>query len=419
MGSKLKVTFERFLLLYLVLYIFPYGFEYIVELRPDDISFWTSITTWFGEVFLGWEYNMERLMKGFDSKYDYTRFLLIAVLSIFGALLWNVLSKRFKFLALNAKTWIITIVRYHLGLTLILYGMAKVLMLQFGEMDLLNLEDQVGSYTGMGFLWKFMSYSAFYTKMTGYVEVIAGILLLFRGTTFLGGIIAFIAMVNVVIIDIGYDVSVKMFAIHLLLMSTILIAYDIKRILRFVVFNQAVEGASYASLFSPKQQKIKYALKGAILLYFTISQFYFLQGRLEREKPVNQYPELTKIYQVQKQSINGKDLDSIKGMDDKKWKSVIINGSSRLNNTMVIRRDNRRSLYFSTKMDTIAKTITFYRYRGDENDSYVFKYEDLGDKLYKFEGVYKKDTISLTTKSKSKEDYRLMRNKFKWIRDLK
>lgn len=421
MKKNVRNIFERFILLYLILYIIPYGFEYIVELElnPNSPSFWTPITTWFGEVFFGWEFNMNRLMKGFDSKYDYSRFILIALISILGVIVWRIVEGKYKILKINVKTWIITIIRYHVGLTLILYGMAKVLMLQFGEMDLLNLEDKIGSYTGMSFLWKFMSYSAFYTKTTGYIEVIAGLLLLFRRTTFLGAIIAFIAMANVVIIDIGYDVSVKMFAIHLLLMVTILISYDIKRIIRFVTSNKAVEGASYQSLFPPKQKKIKNLLKGAILIYFTISQFYFLNQRLEREKPVNQYPELTKIYQIEKQSINGSDLDTVKGSESKKWKNLIINGSSRLNNTMIVRKNNGRSLYFSTKIDTLNKTILFHRYRGDEKDSYTFKYEILGEKRYKFEGVYKKDTISLITKSKSKEDYRLMRNKFKWIRDLK
>ena len=416
--TKTQLFFQRFILLYLVLYIIPYGFEYIVELElnPNSPSFWTSITTWFGETFLGWEFNMKRLMKGFDSKYDFSRFLLIAVLSVLGATIWGVLKGRLQ--RIKVKTWIITIIRYHVGLTLILYGMSKVLMLQFGEMDLLNLEDKIGSYTGMSFLWKFMSYSAFYTKATGYIEVFGGILLLFRRTTFFGAIISFVAMVNVVIIDIGYDVSVKMFAIHLLLMVVVLISYDIGKIIRFVVFNKAVEGVRYPSLFSSKQMKIKYVLKGGILIYFIISQFYFFNTRLDREKQENQHPSLTNVYVIKKQVVNGNDIDSIPTSDSKKWDNIVINGSSRLNNTMVVRTTQGRSLYFSTKIDTINRIINFYRYRGDENDSYTFKYEKLGEKSYTFEGIYKSDTISLTTQSKSKEDYRLMRNKFKWIRDL-
>jgi len=421
MTKTINSTFERFLLLYLTLYIIPYGFEYIVELElnPNSPSFWTPLTTWFGETFMGWEFDMNRLMKGFDSKYDYSRFSLIFVISILGAVIWRFLDRKITFLKINVRTWIVTIVRYHVGLTLILYGMSKVFMLQFGEMDLLNLEDEIGTYTGMGFLWKFMSYSAFYTTITGYVEVVGGILLLFRKTTFLGALISFVAMVNVVIIDIGYDVSVKMFAIHLLLMVVILISYDLKKIIRFVVFNKAVEGVTYPPLFSPKHAKIKHVLKGILLCYFTISQFYFFSERMEREKGENLYPSLTKIFQVEKQLINGKESDSHELPEANKWKKITINGSSRLNNTMIVETNTGRPIYFSIEADTIQKTITFHPFRGDKKETHMFTYEKLSSKEYQFNGVYKGDTLSITTKTKSKEDFRLMRDKFKWIRDLK
>ena len=79
--SVLSKAVKRFIFCYLVLYIFPYGFEYVYALNTDDLSFWTKPTQWFGETFLGFTYDPDRLMKGFDSKYDYTRFLLCAVLS--------------------------------------------------------------------------------------------------------------------------------------------------------------------------------------------------------------------------------------------------------------------------------------------------------------------------------------------------
>ena len=259
--------FEKFILIYIVLYIIPYGFEYIVELdlNPNTPSFWTSITVWFGETFLGWEYNIKRLMKGFDSKYDYTRFLLIIMLSFFGSFLWQALSSKIKWININVRTWLITIIRYHVGLTLILYGLAKVLVLQFGQIDLLTLESKFGSFTGMQLLWKFMSYSEFYTQVTGYIEIIAGILLLFRGTTFLGTIIAFIAMINVVIIDVGYDVSVKMFAIHLLLMVLVLVGYGYKRTIQFLANTKVdIKPIEYNSLFSENQKIVKNILRRLI-----------------------------------------------------------------------------------------------------------------------------------------------------------
>ena len=50
---------KRFILIYFVLYIIPYGFEYFYELDRDAYSFWPAITTWFGEMFLGFSFDLE------------------------------------------------------------------------------------------------------------------------------------------------------------------------------------------------------------------------------------------------------------------------------------------------------------------------------------------------------------------------
>lgn len=410
--------FQKFILIYLVLYIVPYGFEYIMELdlNPSSPSFWTSITTWFGETFLGWEYNMKRLMKGFDSKYDYARFLLITILSLFLSVLWQILSSKLNFLKVNVRTWIITIIRYHVGLTLILYGLSKVLTLQFGQIDLITLESKFGSFTGMQLLWRFMSYSEFYTEVTGYIEVIAGILLLFRRTTFLGTALSLIAMLNVVIIDIGYDVSVKMFAIHLLLMVIVLAGYSSKRIFQFFANIKAdIEPTKYESLIPNRFKIVRYILKAGIIIYFSISQYNFQGKRLDRKNTKNDAPSLSGVYFVKNLTLNGQQ-DSIP--ENKKWETIFINGSSYLKNSMLIKNEDGSRKYYSTKTDTVNKTILFYPLRGKEEDSQTFNYKKLDDKEFIFDGIINGDTISISTKYKSIDDYRLVKSKIKWIRDL-
>jgi len=165
--------------------------------------------------------------------------LLIAILSVLGTIIWLFIDAKFKWnYNEKLKVLIKTILRYHVGLTLIIYCISKVLMLQFGEMDFNRLENTMGNQTGMSFLWAFMSYSKFYTMSTGWIEVIGGILLLFRRSTFIGAFILFIGMANVVLIDIGYDDRVKMFAIHLFLMTVLLLSDDFKRLYHFFILNQ-------------------------------------------------------------------------------------------------------------------------------------------------------------------------------------
>ncbi|KZS41935.1 hypothetical protein AWE51_00385 [Aquimarina aggregata] len=415
--SFLNKFFLRFIFLYLIFYIYPYGFEYVNELNTDDISFWKDITIWFGEFILGWEFDKEYLLNGFDSKYDYSRFLLITLLSVFGATIWVYIDSKIEFkYDSKLKTLTRTILRYHVGLTLIIYGLAKVFMLQFGEMDLDTLERTVGDHTGMGFLWIFMSHSKVYTMFTGWVEVIGGILLLFRKSTFLGAFILFIAMINVVIIDIGYDVRVKMFAIHLLLMTILLISNDIKRLLNFFVFNKPVDPIIESPLFSnEKIKKIGYLIKGSILLYFIISCFFTYSNRIRSQKR-NKYSYMTGFHNVEVQKINGDTIPSSMGH---RWKSISFNGNSRRPESLKIISINNKKHTYSFSVDTIQKTIMFKLIKDTLDDIYKFRYKELPSETFVFQGSHKGDSILIKTKVKTLKDYRLTKNGIQWITDEK
>lgn len=412
--NTLNRIWSRFIFLYLIFYIYPYGFEYIHELNTSDISIWENITICFGEYFFGWEFDKTQLLKGFDSKYDYSRFALIAILGTICTLIWIVIDSKNK-VEYNSKLKILTrtILRYHVGLTLIIYGLAKILMLQFGEMDLDKLESRLGSTNGMGYLWNFMSYSKFYTISTGWIEFIGGIFLLHRKTSLLGTIILFISMINVVLIDIGYDVSVKMFAIHLLIMTFLLLTHDIKRISNFL-FNKTAQPSIDETLFSTKlNKKIGYILKVALLTYFTISCFFSFKDRLQPLRE-NRFESLTKFHEVEMQIING---NKIPYSDGSRWNNISINGNAfRPETVKITSMDNTKSLYSFTA-DTILKTMNFDPINASE--SFNFHYKEYPGKVFIFEGSSNLgDSIWLRTKSKSLKDYPLTSNRIKWIRDL-
>lgn len=416
--SVLSRIWTRFIFLYLVFYIFPYGFEYIQELDTNDISIWENITIWFGEHFFGWEFNKEQLLKGFDSKYDYSRFTLITFLATFGTFIWIMVDSKFIFnynYNSKLKTLTRTILRYHVGLTLIIYGLAKMLMLQFGEMDLDRLESSIGSKNGMGFLWNFMSYSKFYTMSTGWIEFIGGAFLLFRRTTFIGTIILTISMINVVLIDIGYDVRVKMFAIHLLVMNIILLSVNFKRMFTFFVMNKVSKPVNDQPLFfNNSYRNVGYLLKGALLIYFIVSCFISFNERIEAHKG-NSYISMSKFHEITVQLING---EIIPKTNENRWNSISINGNSNRPETLKITTiDNAQSIY-SFVADTIQKTINFNPLNGTE--SYNLQYEELPNKNFIFKGYSTLgDSIWIRTKSKSIKDYPLTSNGIKWVTDLK
>jgi uncharacterized membrane protein YphA (DoxX/SURF4 family) len=153
-------------------------------------------------------------------------------------LLWSFLDRRrFNYRTLYA--WLRLVVRFTLSFTLLAYGFAKIYPLQFSPPFLSTLTETYGESSPMGILWTFMGASVAYTKFCGLTEVAGGMLLLFRRTTTIGALVAAGAMLNVVMLNYCYDVPVKLYSSHLLLMSLFLLLPDASAIMRFFLLHQS------------------------------------------------------------------------------------------------------------------------------------------------------------------------------------
>jgi hypothetical protein len=91
----------------------------------------------------------------------------------------------------------------------------------------------------MHLLWTFMGASLPYQHFSGMAEVTAGLLLAFRRTTTLGACVAAGVMLNVVVLNFCYDVPVKLYSSHLLLMALFLLAPEVGPLWRFFVLREA------------------------------------------------------------------------------------------------------------------------------------------------------------------------------------
>ncbi len=415
--TPLKNFLLRFGFLYWVFYIFPYGFEYLNWLTPDDISPWTGITQWFGETFLGWTFDPERLRKGFDTKYDFARFILIAALSLILTIIWLFVDARRRWhYSPKLNSLLRTILRYHVGFTLFLYGIAKVYLYQFGYMGLDRMDNAVGNNSPMGFLWLFMSYSPTYNIGTGLIEMIGGVLLLFRRTTLLGGIVCFVAMANVVLIDIAYDVTVKMFAIHLTLMVMVLLLDDAKRLFNVLLFNRATSPHRELPLINnPKYRIPGYVVKTLLIGYILIATLQFSGGIRDTRISNRENAVLHNKYVVDQFVINQDTLPPLKG-DANRWDEMMV-GSSYSPTRMSVKDMTGRSRFYVYEADTVNKTFVFYS-RRDSTDRYEMRYTQPSEEQFIMDGIHKTDTLHIEMKIFSREDYGLGSGKINWVRDL-
>jgi hypothetical protein len=130
--------------------------------------------------------------------------------------------------------------RYALAFSLIGYALIKIIPLQFSHLQARQLAESYGQSSPMGLLWNFMGFSTAYTVFGGVAELVPAILLLFRRTALAGALIAFGVLLNVVMLNLCYDVPVKLSSLNLLLLSVFLVLPESGRLLRIFVLNRPV-----------------------------------------------------------------------------------------------------------------------------------------------------------------------------------
>ncbi|OBH12543.1 hypothetical protein [Mycobacterium sp. E1747] len=158
------------------------------------------------------------------------------VLALMITAVWTVMDRgRSDYRGLSAS--LIVFARLGLALVMISYGLAKVIPVQMGFMTLPHHQLKLTGDTSLfETLWGFMGASAAYSVAAGLVELVSGLLLLWNRTQLLGALGSAMAMGQVLLLNMTYDVPVKL-AVSELLLVAIGIASPYWPNLARVVFN--------------------------------------------------------------------------------------------------------------------------------------------------------------------------------------
>lgn len=244
-SCQLLAAALRFLVVYFALYTLPgplgliRGTEAIGAAWDEGRS---AAIVWFGTHVLGLRENLAPFSTGSgDTTRDWVAFVLMGVLALLASTVWSAFALRGNgpWLGRGLHTWL----RYVLAVAMLSYGTAKFGEGQFPAIDVRGLETPWGECSPMGAVWRFMGASPAYTACTGVVECLAAVLLLWRRTATLGGLVAVGAMTNVLLLNLCYDIPVKLYAAHLLLMGTLVAAADAPRLLAVFWRHEAVAAA--------------------------------------------------------------------------------------------------------------------------------------------------------------------------------
>ncbi len=355
-----------------------------------------------------------------DTTYNYIQLAAMVCISLIGSLIWTVADK--KRISYNLLSYIAEVLtRYFLGLLLLVYGFSKINLSQFPFPDLYKLNEPLGESSPMGLAWAFIGYSPAYNILIGSTEVISGIFLFIRRTKTFGALLSMIVMANVVALNFCYDIPVKLYSSHLLIMGLYIASADIKRLVALFFLNKEIPKPSFFTPVFGKKMKIVFiCIK--VLLFGCVSYYIIdmlVTSLIDRKKELT-VSSLYGVYSVEDYKVVA--TLSTKGNENKSHYSEIyfdkgsranfVNSDPKSREIYTYSLDTNRNLLLLVGRFNDKDTIRFHFTKGNlinfnQNDSNVIC----------LNGWLKNDSLAIKIRPKNISGTNLEKTGFHWINE--
>src|SRR6185436_7201573 len=317
--------------------------------------------------------------------------------------------------------WLRMIVRYYIATAALSYGIIKLFRLQMPFPSMSQLATPLGDLLPMRFSWLFIGYSAPYQFFSGTMETLAGLLLLYRRTVTAGLLAATGAFLNVLMINLSYDVPVKLYASHLLLACLFLLALDAPRLVRLLVLNQPVPATT---AYDPK---FAYAWQrwGSIgVKIFLVYEFLLAPANRgwQSYKSVNATqaagPFARGFYNVRAYVVNRDTITASSG-DTLRWRDVIIDntGAGSINTSDQVFWQRYHRGYFRYKPNPASHTAAVWKTSSIPRDStflFTMRYEVPDSTTIRLHTVIRGDSVHVEL-VRAPRHFQLAERQFHWL----
>lgn len=415
-----KVLF-RFFFIFISLYIVPWTWldSIFSELKMEGITKWYSDAEDWAVRFANDKlfHISEALVPisgSGDTSWGWAQFYLFLTLGVAGCVIWSVIDYRRKNY-LKLDYWLCVFTRYYLALFAFYYGVIKLFLLQMPFPSLTMLATPLGDLLPMRLSWMFMGYSSTYQFFSGAMEVLAGLLLLSRRTATFGTLVAAGVFMNVMMMNLGYDIPVKIFSIRLVLFALFLLAHEKDRLVSFFVRNKPAEaGHLYKVTFSRRWMRItRVVLKFIFIGAWIIWPFYQVYERYEKfHAPMANGPISIGMYDVETFVVNNDTIPPLL-TDTLRWQDIIFDkrsGTVKSSDRSFRKIYNRG--YFLYSVDTVNQTLVLKNQFQDT--AYFFTYKIPDKETILLTGKSSNDSLSVVLR-KSKRHFQLAEKQFHWL----
>lgn len=404
-----------FCFLFFGLNIFPFPLDFIGEPVYNLLEMvWAPIINLLGNIFLDIDEVKVRPNGSGDTTWNWLQELAILLLASLGSIVW-LIAARSRANHEKLAYWLRIYLRYYLAATMLSYGLVKVFPLQFGTITTYRLYERLGDMSPMGLLWTFMAYSKGYQLFGGLMEVVAGLLLIFRRTTILGALLSAGVMLNVFMMNLFFDVPVKIFSFWLMLIGIYLLSADAKRLWQFFILNVPTQAAQEIKVFADKKWFSigRIVLKLLFIGIALMAQFY---DNWKASAPISAPKSaIYGPYKVEKFERN----NVVSETDTLRLQEVFIDRRGAYDMIYVTNEDGLRKRVNFT-LDSTKHIIKIGDYAMPVTDTtrYTFSYAQPSAETLFLKGKLKNDSIKISMKKMKPRNFLLTTRGFHWVNEV-
>jgi len=346
-----------------------------------------------------------------DRVYDWVELACIVALAILGTILWSLLDRKResypKFCA-----WFRVFARFSLAATMFTYGAVKAIPLQMPFPTLYRLLERYGDLSPMGILWASIGASPAYEMFAGCAELLGGTLLIFPRTTALGALVCFADATEVFLLNMTYDVPVKLLSFHMILLSLFLLAPDAKRLTNFFLLNRPAPRSSDQPLFrTARKNRIALVVQLLAGVFLIAANLY---GSVEASKiygAARPKSPLYGIWDVENFVVDGQQHPPLL-TDGVRWRRMVFDSPQ----VSRIYSMNDTGQYFGVRIDANTRTVVLTK-PSDKNWKADFSFTRPDGSHLTLDGTMDKHKIHAEFELLDRSKFLLVTRGFHWVQD--
>ena len=345
-----------------------------------------------------------------DKTYDWVHAFTVLALSVLITIVWSALDRRREHYA-RLQQWVRLFARFALGSTMVVYGMIKAIPLQMPAPGLTRLVEPFGHFSPMGVLWYAVGASPPYEIFAGCAELAGGILLFIPQTAMLGALICLADSIQIFTLNMTYDVPVKLFSFHLIVLSLFLLAPDARRLIGLLLLNRTAQPSTMIPLGrTVRARRIGFAaqlLFGGYLVAMNLNSARDSWMRYGGGAPKS---PLYGVWNIEQMAIDGQTRSPLT-TDYDRFRRVIFDRPTQA----TFQRMNDTFVPYAAKIDTSAKTVTLTR--SDPTVPYRFSYEQPSPDLLVLKGSIDGHTMQMQARLFDRDNFLLVSRGFHWVQE--